>query len=126
MSRLTLIQPGVVDPPPPVTQLANASQTPHIATRILMTPPPKPYASFDPKFVKIGPSVARSLDVSTRTSAQNVPKICILHKNFCVQNTWKLFIFLKCTISVYLVFRVICLISYILKFIKDKLLKLKQ
>ena len=51
------------------------------------------YASFDTKFAKIGPSVARSK--VTRTSAQNLPKIRMHFAYVCVQNTWKLLIFLN-------------------------------
>ena len=83
-------------------------------------------ASFDTKFAKIGPSVARSHDVlyshvGTKF-AQN------LHFAYvCVQNTWKLLIFLKCSKnSVYSVFLAICTISYILKLIKIKLQKIKN
>ena len=61
----------------------------------------KSYASFDTKFAKIGPSVARSHDVlfshvGTKF-AQN------LHFAYvCVQNTWKLLIFFKCTKTVFI------------------------
>ena len=61
----------------------------------------KSYASFDTKFAKIGPSVARSRDVlyshvGTKF-AQN------LHFAYvCVQNTWILLIFLKCTKTVFI------------------------
>ena len=61
----------------------------------------KSYTSFDTKFAKIGPSVARSRDVlyshvGTKF-AQN------LHFAYvCVQNIWKLLIFLKCTKTVFI------------------------
>ena len=55
----------------------------------------KSYASFDTKFAKIGPSVARSHDVLySHVGTKFLPKICILHNYVCVQNTWKLLIFL--------------------------------
>ena len=59
----------------------------------------KSYASFDTKFAKIRPSVARSHDVLYShvgsKFAQN------LHFAYvCVQNTWKLLIFLKCSKTV--------------------------
>ena len=61
----------------------------------------KSYASFDTKFAKIGPSVARSHDVLYShvgpKFAQN------LHFAYvCVQNTWKLLIFLKCNKTVFI------------------------
>ena len=61
----------------------------------------KSYASFDTKFAKIGPSVARSHDVLYShvgiKFAQN------LHFAYvCVQNTWKLLIFLKCTKTLFI------------------------
>ena len=61
----------------------------------------KSYASFDTKFAKIGPSVARSRNflyshVGSKF-AQN-PHFAYV----CVQNTWKLLIFLKCSKSVFI------------------------
>ena len=61
----------------------------------------KSYASFDTKFAKIGPSVARSRNflyshVGSKL-AQN-PYFAYVY----VQNTWKLLIFLKCSKSVFI------------------------
>ena len=61
----------------------------------------KSYASFETKFAKIGPSVARSRDVlyshvGTKF-AQNSHFAYV-----CVQNTWKLLVLLKCTNTVFI------------------------
>ena len=61
----------------------------------------KSCASFDTKFAKIGPSVARSRDflyshVGSKI-AQN-PHFAYV----CVQNTWKLLIFLKCSKTMFI------------------------
>ena len=61
----------------------------------------KSYASFDTKFAKIGPSVARSRNflyshVGSKF-AQN-PHFAYV----CVQNTWKLLIFKKCSKTVFI------------------------
>ena len=87
---------GLTDPPPPRTKSATASRMQQIATQLFVTFSFKSYASFDTKFVKIGRSVARSRDVLYShigpKFAQN-PHFAYV----CVQNTWKLLIFLKCT-----------------------------
>ena len=87
--------------PPPCTKSATVSRPPLIATRFSWLFSFKSNASFDTKFAKIGPSVARSHNflyshVSSKF-AQN------LHFAYvCVQNTWKLLIFLKCSKSVFI------------------------
>ena len=85
----------------------------------------KSYASFDTKFAKIGPSVARShnfLYSHVGSKFAKNPHFAYVY----VQNTWKLLIFLKCSKSVFIVFLAICTISYILKLIKIKLQKKKK
>ena len=77
-------------PPPPCTKSATASRPPQIVTRLFMT------LFFQVLRIFWYQSVARSRDVlyshvGTKF-AQN------LHFAYvCVQNTWKLLIFLKCT-----------------------------
>ena len=87
--------------PPPCTKSATVSRPPLIATRLFMTFFFQSYASFDTKFAKIGPSVARSCDflyshVGSKI-AQN-PHFAYV----CVQNTWKLQIFLKCSKTMFI------------------------
>ena len=59
----------------------------------------KSYASFDTKFAKIGPSVARSRNFLY----SHVGSKFAQNPHFAyVQNTWKLLIFLKCSKSVFI------------------------
>ena len=94
---------GVNDPTPPPPLARNprpASRPPQIAARLFMT-----FSSLTHLFI---PSLRKSdhrsrwhMTFCTRTSAQNLPKTGILHY-VCVQNTWKLLIFLKCTKTVFI------------------------
>ena len=92
---------GLIWPPPPVRNPRlprDRRKSRHAFSWVFSF---KSCASFDTKFAKIGPSVARSHDVlyshvGTKL-AQN------LHFAYvCVQNTWKLLIFLKCTKTVFI------------------------
>ena len=82
---------GGVNLTPPVRNPRLPRDTPFVTFSF------KSYASFDTKFAKIGPSVARSHDVlysHVGTKFAQKSAFCIY---VCVQNTWKLLIFLKCT-----------------------------
>ena len=86
---------------PPCTKSATASWPPQIATHLFINFSFKSYASFDTQVVKIGPLVARSCDVlysHVGTKFAQNPHFAYV----CVQNTWKLLIFLKCTITVFI------------------------
>ena len=99
---------GQFDPPPPVRNPATAADREDAFSWVFSF---KSYASFDTKFAKIGPSVARSHDVV----------LCLCTKHMEMTD------FLKCTKnSVYFVFLAICTSSYILNLIKIKLQKIKN
>ena len=86
---------------PPCMKSATASRPPEIATRLLMSFFFEILRIFDTKFVKIGPSVARSCDIlysHIGTKFAQNPHFTYV----CVQNTWKLLIFLKCTKTVFI------------------------
>ena len=61
----------------------------------------KSYASFNTKFAKIGPSVARSRDfLYSHVGSKFAQNLYFAY--VCVQNTWKLLIFLKCSKTVFI------------------------
>ena len=62
----------------------------------------KSYASFDTSLWKSDHRSRGHVMFCTRTSVQNLPKIRILHMFVYKTHVWKLLIFLKCTITVFI------------------------
>ena len=85
-------------PPPPPPKICDRRRSRHTFSLLFSF---KSYAYVDTKFAKIGTSVARSRDVlysHIGTKFAQNPHFAYV----CVQNTWKLLIFLKCTKTVFI------------------------